>query len=1103
MKPQKAISKYPAFQPNQVLTADALNSAVGYLLQQELHTRNKLIGIGIVCGLTLEKVNSPLGLIIHDGCGISSMGALGLHIQPRDVNNSAIVLPYTHARPFKTNDNKFIVGEDDEFKGLPNLSSDAQKTQIRELVTTPEFTANQATKGGAPISAADLANNVVVLYFDDFLAKTGGCLDENCDEKGMMHELGLRPLLIPKAVMDAYLADGATQKSPDRVRYAEFQNDKFAINYLRANQLSFNETGRIQLKNVKTVADLQLLFEEAIKGKNAGDTTLTQIGQAIFKLKNEFSWLFDAQLRLPVSSYFSDASGALFNNNISNAITVAANRTQIQYAYDFIRDVVEIHNDLYEKISDLLAICCPDEWMFPTHLMLGVVDSPPAIKQFDATKFTSPDFKYRHSFSPAFTNMLQRELRDDICLKIERFNILLNTFDLNAIKNKANPRILPGFDYDKALEDRVIPAYYSNPAASNLKLYWNLENTRRNKSSRNSYYDNFPNETEPFRFDWVRNDFFRIEGHIGKPFAATNTLIDNIRKNNNLPFEIKTVKLSGGATSTDCAMPDLQEEYDFQRRRVTAILKRLLKKILELEQETKEKIKNINKDDKDKEEKIKNFELLLELLGNLMKYIKAIIEILKEPCVSNFNYPELKKIYETIWYLIIDYAIKQEEINTYDEADDKEVANTLIIAINHFLLAHLYKVYVALLHRQALMQGHSIDTLEQLAIKFSGLEHLAGVRRGETFVVVHDGATILADFNLPYQVPCECGCIEETCANKKTVIVIPVATPKILFVNIPEMLEYHKTSHSISFFEEELLMGDDKIKNISFEKGTPTVDFIISRLSYKKIDTELEITYTPDFKNDPDGWHQIKYILETEAGQTADGILFIGIVGGKRAFDIKDITINAFVGQTSFKPEMPYTKAQFAAPPTLLFKNGGKISKDSLGGLSNIWFLETPMGHTLVINRDAQNYPQIQILKLSQRLGVESFEFELTYNEKVLIGKGTLNITPLIKPTDPPFGSFKGILLDNSGVPIARARIYNTNKNIEVFTNEKGEYEIAADKVGELLLIQKEGFEERKVQVGGDPKLTLDKKMAKTGILDSIKNDKLINIIGAKNLRFK
>ena len=45
---------YIIFEPDQVLTNDHLNELFDYLDVQERLTRNKLIGIGIVCGLEID-----------------------------------------------------------------------------------------------------------------------------------------------------------------------------------------------------------------------------------------------------------------------------------------------------------------------------------------------------------------------------------------------------------------------------------------------------------------------------------------------------------------------------------------------------------------------------------------------------------------------------------------------------------------------------------------------------------------------------------------------------------------------------------------------------------------------------------------------------------------------------------------------------------------------------------------------------------------------------------------------------------------------------------------------------------------------------------------
>jgi hypothetical protein len=65
---------YIIFEPDQVLTNDHLNELFEYLDTQERLTRNKLIGIGIVCGLEIDyQTNS---ILISKGCGVTSKGYL-------------------------------------------------------------------------------------------------------------------------------------------------------------------------------------------------------------------------------------------------------------------------------------------------------------------------------------------------------------------------------------------------------------------------------------------------------------------------------------------------------------------------------------------------------------------------------------------------------------------------------------------------------------------------------------------------------------------------------------------------------------------------------------------------------------------------------------------------------------------------------------------------------------------------------------------------------------------------------------------------------------------------------------------------------------------
>jgi hypothetical protein len=69
-------TSYPVFESGQVLTSAHLNGLVDYLEQQDRLTRNKLIGIGIVCGLDVNYDSGANRIRISAGCAVTSEGYL-------------------------------------------------------------------------------------------------------------------------------------------------------------------------------------------------------------------------------------------------------------------------------------------------------------------------------------------------------------------------------------------------------------------------------------------------------------------------------------------------------------------------------------------------------------------------------------------------------------------------------------------------------------------------------------------------------------------------------------------------------------------------------------------------------------------------------------------------------------------------------------------------------------------------------------------------------------------------------------------------------------------------------------------------------------------
>src|ERR1700760_3442686 len=120
------LNEYIFFQPDQVLTNDHLNQTFSYLDQQNRWTRNKLIGIGIVCGLDIV-LNTGV-IEITKGCGVTSQGYL---ITQDDTQYTYYIsypaiappadLPFTYNngdlpfyKPFCTGKNVWLLLSDDQ-----------------------------------------------------------------------------------------------------------------------------------------------------------------------------------------------------------------------------------------------------------------------------------------------------------------------------------------------------------------------------------------------------------------------------------------------------------------------------------------------------------------------------------------------------------------------------------------------------------------------------------------------------------------------------------------------------------------------------------------------------------------------------------------------------------------------------------------------------------------------------------------------------------------------------------------------------------------------------------------------------------------------------
>ena len=506
---------YPIFVADQVLTADHLNEVVSYLDEQDRLSRNKLIGIGIVCGLELKTSSEQID--ISKGVGVTSEGFLITQDQASYINFRPYNLPEYFSSEYKS------VYED---------------WQMWELLTAEkalEFDDTALIKDNVNF----MKNKVVVLLLEMKEKPLKNCIDTDCDDKGDKVEFNVRPLLVDKNELDDFIKSKGERPAVNGTQPSVQGN----VNHIQLKR--FN----VPVKELKNTNDVFNAFLQIVD-----EGTLKKLAEAL----NDCYIHYNPILGVDTNPF--EDSFDLFKEKLEQIKN--SNPFFIQYYYDWIDDIIKTYHEFNCKIVDVHAICCPDEDLFPLHLMLG-----------EANKDTSIDrnSRYRNYFiySPLFNE--QKDRLAEVQMLFGKLKSLVDHFVIpnpNTFFN-APVKITPSNYYDKFLSDRSIPYYY-NPLGLFQVWSWNKTRTgsaKTNLSYNAAQYNNADTIVYPLKYDIERFNFFRVEGHIGKSFNNALTSVINQRDQYNLAFDV--VALSTATISSffnpkdhECQFNDLKAIYE-------------------------------------------------------------------------------------------------------------------------------------------------------------------------------------------------------------------------------------------------------------------------------------------------------------------------------------------------------------------------------------------------------------------------------------------------------------------------------------------------------------------------------------------------------------
>lgn len=479
-------NKYPEFEPDQLLTNEHLNNLFGYLDEGARHTRTRLIGIGIVCGLEARVEGNSI--VITKGCGVTSEGYLVT------LEEDAT---YTHVKTYNP------------------LTEDTYAPFLNAEGTAGAFTLNELKKaateeGTSALTTASWTGKLVVLFVELLAEGAKNCDPSSCDDKGTTVTVSFRPLLVDKNT--TVLTSG--------VPGATMVTAAAGLPTLRMPRYDVPATPLMDAASI--LGGYRKILSAAFLQK--AQTGLTAAYNAFRPLVQDV---------YPANPFGTLAADHAF---LHNDDLEAAQLINLQYYYDLFSDLMLAHEELRQRGNRLLAICCPDTGLFPRHLVLG--------------EATGGGFRHRFVPSPALSGEGDQvtELRllfRRMVLLTERFKLPPSFSSPKAATKAGGIRITPSQWGTEPLSERAIPFYYDvAQGAPKLFEVWSAERARIGQATQTLSYHaqkyNTTDEavTEPLRYDLEPYDFLRIEGHIGQKMPKALASILRIKQEARLPFDV-------------------------------------------------------------------------------------------------------------------------------------------------------------------------------------------------------------------------------------------------------------------------------------------------------------------------------------------------------------------------------------------------------------------------------------------------------------------------------------------------------------------------------------------------------------------------------------
>ncbi len=530
------VNSYPVFTANQLLSNRDLNDVVDYLEQQTRITRLCLTGAGIVCGLHVHLDGDTVH--ISAGTGVTSEGYL--------IRLNACEL--THRQTVKIT-RGMVLG--------------ANATDAGETLNVDELFAVEQEESH-PLTGDEAKDRVALLLLEPTFDAGDICIDD-CDAKGGRMQFRTRKFLLTPVQANALILDAYNPETNDLRRFQgmtdleQLLNSRYGLPDVFLERFGYTPpTGATPAAvNFTEITTYKIFLDRYQSVLTTGGTRLQE---ALAQAHKIFSPIFSGPRPAPLAAL------TLTRFDFSAATTLEQT-LGIQYAHDHLADLARAYAEFRTVAFDVVDTCAIDSGWFPKHLFLGLVTE----QGTDLSGRATVD-RTQHAQPPVYNGNRQRTHAARGLFR--RLMELTTAYHIPAPTTADDIKITPSRWGTAELSARAIPFYYdlAGGAANPLVQTWNADRHRRDRDRQVHSYARIPGTgaqndlpfEAPLGFHFERDEFYRIEGHVGLPQHEAFERIVEQREQYNLAFDL--VVLRFGDVSKDleehvCDFEVLNSQY--------------------------------------------------------------------------------------------------------------------------------------------------------------------------------------------------------------------------------------------------------------------------------------------------------------------------------------------------------------------------------------------------------------------------------------------------------------------------------------------------------------------------------------------------------------